>query len=102
MGKSRIFYVVTLRSNVKKKDLKKFMEKEWLPAIRGVPGCLAVELLETYQDRAGHCVSELWESQEIHLKRTDEFWGGEGKALMKKMLSYAALENMWNCTVLDV
>lgn len=102
MAKSRIFYVVTLRSNVKKKDLKKFMEKEWLPAIRGVPGCLAVEFLESYQDRAGYCVSELWESQEIHLKRTDEFWGGDGKALMKKMLSYATLETIWNCTVLGV
>lgn len=102
MAKSRIFYVATLRSNVKKKDMKKFMEKEWLPAIRCVPGCLAVELLETYQDRAGYCVSELWESQEIHLKRTDEFWGGEGGALMKKMSNYAFLETIWNCTVLDV
>lgn len=101
MAKSRIFYVVTLRSNVKKKDLKKFIEKEWLPKIRGIPGCLEIELLETYQDRAGYCVAELWESPEIHLRNTEEFWGGEGKALMKKMANYAALETMWNCTVLD-
>ena len=78
------------------------MEREWLPKIRGVPGCLAIELLEAYQDRAGYCVSEVWESQEIHLKRTNEFWGGEGKALMEKMGNYAVLEIMWNCTVLDV
>lgn len=101
MTKARIFYILTLREKKKKKDLKKFLETQWLPVLRSLPGCLEVELLDTYQDRAGYCISELWESQEIHLKRTNEFWGGEGKALMKKMGNYAALENMWNCTVLD-
>jgi len=101
MAKSRVFYVITLRSKVKKKDLKKFLEKEWFPVLRRAQGCLAVELLETYQDRAGYCILELWESREIHLRSTDKLWRGEGKALMKKMGNYAALENMWNCTVLD-
>ena len=102
MAQARIFYILTLREKKKKKDLKKFLETQWLPVLRNLHGCLEVELLDTYQDRAGYCISELWESQEIHLKRTNEFWGGEGKELMKKMLNYAALENMWNCTVLDV
>lgn len=102
MANSRIFYVVTVKSNVKKKDLRKFIEKEWLPTIRDVPGCLAIELLETYQDRAGYCILELWENQEVHLRNTDEFWGGKGEVLMRKMANYGVLETMWNCTVLDV
>lgn len=102
MAKSRIFYVLTLKSNAKKKDLKKFLEKEWLPALRNTPGCLEIELLDSYQDRAGYCVSELWESKDVHLKNTDKLWRGEGKSLMKKITNYANPEVMWNCTVLDV
>lgn len=102
MAKSRVFYVLTLKSNAKKKDLKKFLEKEWLPALRNTPGCLEIELLDSYQDRAGYCVSELWESKDVHLKNTDKLWRGEGKALMKKITNYANPEVMWNCTVLDV
>lgn len=102
MAKSRVFYLLTLRSNAKKKDLKKFLEKEWLPALRRAPGCLEVEVLESYQDRAGYCISELWESREIHLKSTAKLWQEEGKELMQKIGKYAIFETLWNCTILDV
>ena len=101
MAKSRIFYIITMREKRKKKDLKKFLETQWLPVLRNAPGCLAVELLDTYQDRAGYCVSELWESREIHLKSTEKLWRETHTGLMKKIGEYATLEFVWHCTILD-
>lgn len=102
MAKSRIFYLLTLRENQKKKDLKKFLVNEWLPVLRSAPGCLAVELLDTYQDRAGYCVSELWENKEMHLQSTAKLWRETHTELMKKAGTYATIEFLWNCTILDV
>ncbi len=102
MAKSRIFYIFTLRENKKKKDLKKFLDTQWLPVLRNSPGCLAVELLDTYQDRAGYCVSELWESRESHLQSTAKLWQQTHTELMQKARNYATMEFLWNCTVLDV
>ena len=102
MAKSRVFYVFTMREKKKKKDLKKFLETQWLPVLRSAPGCLEVELLDTYQDRAGYCVSELWENKEIHLESTAELWRETHTHLMKKVAEYATMEFVWNCTVLDV
>lgn len=102
MAKSRIFYIFTLREKTKKKDLKKFLQTEWLPALRKAPGCLAVELLDTYQDRAGYCVSELWENKKIHLQSTAELWRETHAELMRKVGNYATIEFLWNCTVLEV
>ena len=57
---------MTLRANAKKKDLIKFLEKEWVPALKRCPSCLEVEILADYGDRAGFFVTELWESAEVH------------------------------------
>ena len=38
--RSRSFYVMTLRANAKKKDLIKFLEKEWVFALKSCRGCL--------------------------------------------------------------
>ena len=102
MAKSRIFYIFTLREKRKKKDLKKFLETQWLPALRSAPGCLAVELLDTYYDRAGYCMSELWESKELHLQSTAKLWRETNRDLMRKAGEYAIMEFIWNCTILDV
>ena len=102
MAKSRIFYVLTMREKKKKKDLKKFLETEWIPALRSAPGCLEVELLDSYQDRAGYCVSELWESREKHLKSTAKLWRETHTYLQQKVRDYATIEFLCNCTVLDV
>ena len=102
MAKSRIFYVITLREKKKKKDLKKFLETQWLPALRSAPGCLAVELLDTYQDRAGYCVSELWESKEIHLQSMGKLWRETHTHLQRKVRDYATIELLWHCIILDV
>lgn len=102
MTKSRIFYIFTLREKIKKKDLKKFLETQWLPIIRNAPGCLEVELLDTYQDRAGYCVSELWESREIHLQSTEKLWRETNTDVMQKAREYATMEFLWNCIILDV
>ena len=50
--RSRSFYVMTLRANAKKKDLIKFLEKEWVFALKSCRGCLEVEILADYRDRA--------------------------------------------------
>ena len=102
MARSRIFYIFTLREKKKKKDLKKFLETQWFPVLRNAPGCLEVELLDTYQDRAGYCVSELWENRETHLKSTAKLWRETHTDLQQKVRDYASIEIVWNCTVLDV
>ena len=101
MAKSRIFYILTMREKKKKKDMKKFLETEWLPALRSAPGCLDVELLDTYHDRAGYCVSELWESRESHLQSTAKLWRKTHTHLQQKVRDYATIESIWNCTILD-
>ena len=101
MAKSRIFYILTLREKKKKKDLKKFLETEWIPALRNASGCLDVELLDTYQDRAGYCVSEIWESKKSHVEGTEKLWLETHSYLQLKVRNYATIEYVWNCTILD-
>ena len=102
MARARIFYIFTLREKKKKKDLKKFLETQWLPVLRNASGCLEVELLDTYQDRAGYCVSELWENREIHLKSTAKLWRETCPDLQQKVRDYATIEFLWHCMILDV
>jgi len=101
VAKARIFYIITMREKKKKKDLKKFLETQWLPVLRSAPGCLDVELLDTYQDRAGYCVSELWESREMHLESTKTLWLETRPDLQRKIREYATIEFLWHCTILD-
>ena len=51
---------MTLRANAKKKDLRKF----WIKS-GSCSGCLEVEILADYEDRAGFFVTELWESSSV-------------------------------------
>ena len=41
-----------LRANAKRKDLMKFLAKEWVLALNSCPGCLEVEILADYGDWA--------------------------------------------------
>ena len=102
MARARIFYIFTLREKKKKKDLRKFLETQWLPVLRNAPGCLEVELLDTYQDRAGYCVSELWENREIHLKSAAKLWRETRPDLQREVRDYATIEFLWHCIILDV
>ncbi len=69
--------MMTLRANTKKKDLIKFLEKEWVPALKSCQGCLEVEILADYGDRAGFFVTELWESPEVHSEQSSALWETE-------------------------
>ena len=101
MAKSRIFYILTLREKKKKRDLKKFLETDWIPVLRNTPGCLGVELLDTYQDRAGYCISEIWENSKIHLESTEKLWRETHPHLQEKVRDYGTIEFVWNCTILN-
>jgi len=101
MSKCRVFYVITLKSGVKKKKLKQFLEEEWIPALTSAPGCLEVELLDDYQDRAGYCISEVWENQEKHLQNSTYLWSELKKDVWKEMGNYGIIEYSHNCIILS-
>ena len=93
--KARSFYVMTLRANAKKKDLIKFLEKEWVPALTSCPGCLEVEILADYGDRAGYFVTELWESPDAHLEQSSALWGTERVDIWEACGELALIEANW-------
>ena len=93
--RTRSFYVMTLRANAKKKDLRKFLEKEWAPALKSCPGCLEVEILADYGDRAGFFVTELWESPEAHSKQSTALWGTERVDIWEAYGELALIEANW-------
>ena len=93
--KTRSFYVMTLRANAKKKDLIKFLEKEWVPALKSCPGCLEVEILADYGDRAGFFVTELWESPESHVEQSSALWGTERVDIWEACSELALIEVNW-------
>lgn len=101
MAASRIVYLFTLLSEVKKKDFHHFLISEWIPALINTPGCLEVELLDTYWDRAGFCILELWESRAAHKQGAKELWGNKGKDLFKKVFQYARMEILLECTIVE-
>ncbi|RKY05384.1 MAG: hypothetical protein DRN61_01215 [Thaumarchaeota archaeon] len=99
MERCRVFYVITVKSGVKKKDLRRFLEKEWIPALKSTPGCIEVELLDEYRDRAGYCISEVWESQETHIQNSTNLWGKEKPEIWKKLGEYGVIDCIWNCKI---
>lgn len=101
MAASRIIYLFTLLSGVKKKDFQRFLVSEWIPALINTPGCLEVEILDAYWDRAGFCVSELWESRTAHEQGARELWGSKRKDLFEKVFQYARMEMLWECTIVE-
>jgi len=74
--------------------------KEWLPALKGTPGCVEVELLDTYWSRAGFIVTELWESREAHENGVKRLWRGERMDLFDKAQRLAHFDFIWECTVI--
>lgn len=98
---SRSFYVITLRSGVKKEDLKKFLETEWIPATRSTPGCLEVELWDDHQDRAGYHVCELWENKEVHFQNVTKLWNVDKKDVYLKLAKYGIMELRFSGDVID-
>ena len=93
--KSRSFYVMTLRANAKKKDLIKFLEKEWVPALKSCPGCLEVEILADFGDRAGFFMTELWESSNAHLEQSSALWRTERVDIWEACSELALIEANW-------
>ena len=93
--KARSFYVMTLRANAKKKDLMKFLEKEWVPALKNCPGCLEVEILSDYRDRVGFFVTELWKSPDAHLEQSSALWGTERVDIWTACGELALIEANW-------
>ena len=93
--RSRSFYVMTLRANAKKKDLMKFLEKEWVPALMSCPGCIDVEILADYGDRAGVFVTELWGSPEAHSEQSSALWGSERVDIWEACGELALIEANW-------
>lgn len=93
--RTRSFYVMTLRASAKKKDLMKFLEKEWVPALKSCQGCLEVEILSDYGDRAGFFVTELWESPEAHSEQSSILWGTERVDVWEAGRELALIEANW-------
>lgn len=93
--KTRSFYVMTLRADAKKKDLIKFLEKEWVPALKSCPGCLEAEILADYGNRAGFFVTELWESPEAHSEQSSALWGTERVDVWEACGELALIEANW-------
>ena len=79
------FYVVTVHPGVRPGRLKKFLLKEWIPALQSTSGCLDVELWESQRSRGRYLVCELWESQEISLRNTDKLWNEEKKEVFETL-----------------
>ena len=68
MSEFGTFYVVTVNPGVRPNRLKKFLLKEWIPALTTTSVCLEVELWVSHRSRGRYLVCELWESQEICLQ----------------------------------
>lgn len=82
MPRFRAIHTIELKSDVEGDLFEDFMLREFLPAIRALPGCLGVELLKGYQgdlDGVAHAESDygwlsLWESVEAN----NAVWSKEG------------------------
>ena len=82
MPRFRAIHTIELKPDVEGELFEDFMLREFLPAIRALPGCLGVELLKGYQgdlDGVAHAESDygwltLWESVEAN----NAAWSKEG------------------------
>ena len=81
MSEYGTFYVITAKPGVRPNRLKKFLLKEWLPALESTSGCLDVELWESQRSRGRYLVCELWENQEICLQNSEKLWNDEKRCL---------------------
>ncbi len=82
MPRFRAIHTIELKPDVEGEMFEDFMVREFLPAIRSLPGCLEVQLLKGYQgelDAVAHSESDygwltLWESVEAN----NAAWSREG------------------------
>lgn len=98
MAGARVFYTITVKADEKKRELEKFLKKEWLPALLATEGCLQVELLDDYKNRPGYCIWEYWESEDAH---RGQVWSESRKTIWQKMFQFAIIENIWECRVVE-
>ncbi len=101
MAETRVFYTMLTKADGKKKELEKFLKKEWIPALLSAKGCLRVELLDDYYDRPGYCIWEYWESEAAHRQQSPELWNAEKPDVWQKMLQLAIIENLRECRVVE-
>lgn len=76
MSQHGTFYAVTVKQGIRPNGLKKFLLKEWFPALQSTPGCLDVEL---------------WESQEIYTQNSEKLWNEEKKDVFEKLNLYGMI-----------
>ena len=88
MSQHGTFYVITANPGVRPNRLKKFLFKEWFPALEGTSGCLDVEIWESQRSSGRYLVCELWESREIYLQNTEKLWNEEKKDVFQSVNSH--------------
>lgn len=92
MSQRGTFYVVTVKPGVRPNRLKKFLLKEWFPALRSAQGCLDVELWESQRSKGRYLVCELWENKEIHLQNSWKLWNEKKKDVFEKINLYGRMK----------
>ncbi len=83
MAKFRAIHTIELKFDVDREEFEEFMLKEFLPAIKALPGCMDAELLRGYkgnlpgvaQSKVDYAWITLWESVEANNK----VWSRNGK-----------------------
>ena len=93
MSQHGTFYVITANPGVRPNRLKKFLFKEWFPALEGTSGCLDVEIWESQRSSGRYLVCELWESREIYLQNTEKLWNEEKKDVFERLNLYGTLKS---------
>ena len=93
MSEFGTFYVVTVNPGVRPNRLKKFLLKEWIPALTSTSGCPDVELWESHRSSGRYLVCELWESQEISLRNTEKLWNDEKKDVFETLHLYGTINS---------
>ena len=92
MSQHGTFYVVTVKPGVRPNRLKKFLLKEWFPALQSTSGCLDVELWESQRKNGRYLVCELWENQEIYLQNSEKLCE-EKKDVFEKLDLYGTTKS---------
>jgi len=93
MSQFGTFCVITTKPGVRHNRLKKFLSKEWIPALLSTAGCLDVELWESQRSSGRYLVCELWESKEVYLQNSKKRWNDEKKEVFEQLNLYGTTES---------
>ena len=93
MSQYGTFYAVTVKPGIRPNRLKKFLLKEWFPALQSTSGCLDVELWESQRRSGRYLVCELWENKEIYLQNSEKLWNEEKKDVFEKLNLYGTTKS---------